>query len=263
MKILVCIKQVPALNNEDADKNTGLIIRTGEMILNAYDLFAIEAALRLKDKYAVEVDVITMGPASAKAVIRDAYAYGVDCGYLLSDKAFAGADVLATSYALFQGIKILDEYDLIICGKNTTDGDTGMVGSSLAKWLEIPYIPNINQIVIEETGLMVTAVRENHNAVIRLYNKCVITVEQKAYWPRVQNLKLKIASRKKDIRHLVLDDLEDRDPTHYGMKGSATRVKKVYAPVNNSQSQIMIGDNDDVIDRIAEVIKRSVEWSKQ
>ena len=130
MKILVCMKQVPAGTKVDIDPETGAMKRlSGETRTNPYDLFALEAALQLREKVGGSVTVLTMGPPQAEEMMRDAYTMGADDAVILSDRKFAGADVLATSYALSQGITAIGDIDLIICGKQTTDGDTAQVGS--------------------------------------------------------------------------------------------------------------------------------------
>ena len=134
MNIIVCIKQVPGTNKVEVDPVTGVLKRSGvDSKMNPYDLYALETALRIKAKVGGEVKVITMGPPQAKAVIKEAFAMGADDGYLMTDRKFAGADVLATSFTLSQGVKMMGEYDLIICGKQTTDGDTAQVGPEMAE----------------------------------------------------------------------------------------------------------------------------------
>lgn len=130
MNILVCIKQVPGTTKVEVDEKTGVLKRDGvESKMNTYDLYAIETALRIKEKLHGKVTVLTMGPPQASEIIKEAYMMGVDAGFLLTDRKFAGADVLATSYALSQGMKAIGNFDLIICGKQTTDGDTAQVGA--------------------------------------------------------------------------------------------------------------------------------------
>lgn len=132
MKIVVCMKQVPATSKVDIDPETGAMKRmSGETRTNPYDLFALETALSIREKTGGTVTVLTMGPPQAEEMIRDAYTMGADEGVILSDRKFAGADVLATSYALAQGIQVIGGADLIICGRQTTDGDTAQVGPAL------------------------------------------------------------------------------------------------------------------------------------
>lgn len=132
MKIVVCMKQVSATSKVDIDPETGAMKRmSGETRTNPYDLFALETALAIREKTGGTVTVLTMGPPQAEEMIRDAYTMGADEGVILSDRKFAGADVLATSYALAQGIQVIGGADLIICGRQTTDGDTAQVGPAL------------------------------------------------------------------------------------------------------------------------------------
>ena len=144
MNILVCIKQVPGSTNVEVDPVTGVLKRDGiQSKMNPYDLYALEAALSLSESYGGKVDVITMGPPQAKEIIIEAIAMGAEGGAILSDRKFAGADVLATAYTISQGIKKMGEYDLIICGKQTTDGDTAQVGAEVAEFLNLPNVSNV------------------------------------------------------------------------------------------------------------------------
>ena len=142
MKIIVCMKQVPAGTKVDIDPETGAMKRlSSDTRTNPYDLFALECALQLKEKLRGTVTALTMGPAQAESMMRDTYTMGADDAVILSDRKFAGADVLSTSYTLSQGVQLLGGADLIICGKQTTDGDTAQVGPALAEHLHIPMPP--------------------------------------------------------------------------------------------------------------------------
>ena len=146
MKILVCIKQVPGTSNVEVDEKTGVLKRDGvESKMNPFDLYAIEQALCLREEYGGKVDVITMGPPQAKSVLLEAVYMGADNGGLISDRKFAGADVVATSYTLSQGIRKMGEYDLILCGKQTTDGDTAQVGPETAEFLGMDHMANVQR----------------------------------------------------------------------------------------------------------------------
>ncbi len=140
MNIIVCIKQVPGTTQVEIDEKTGVMKRdTGSAKMNPYDLYAIETALRIKEKLIdVQTTAITMGPPQSEAVLREAYMLGIDHGILLTDRKFGGADCLATAYTLSQAILKIGLPDLIICGKQTTDGDTAQVGSELAEFLGLP-----------------------------------------------------------------------------------------------------------------------------
>ena len=136
MKIVVCIKQVPGTNKVEIDETTGVLKRDGaEAKINPYDLYALETALRLKEKTGGTVTAVTMGPDQAIDMMKESYMMGVDDAYIFSDRTFAGADVLATSYTLAQGIKAMGDFDIIVCGKQTTDGDTAQVGPAIAEYL--------------------------------------------------------------------------------------------------------------------------------
>ena len=144
MRILVCIKQVPGTAKVDVDEKTGVLKRdTAETKMNPFDLFAIEEGLKIREKYGGNVDVLTMGPSQAEAVLVEAVWMGADRGILLSDRNFAGADVAATSYTIVQGIRKMGDYELIICGKLTTDGDTAQTGPVAAEFLQIEHISNV------------------------------------------------------------------------------------------------------------------------
>ena len=131
MKCIVCVKQVPDTANVEVDPVTGVLKRDGtQSKLNPYDLYAMESALGLKEQLGGTVDVITMGPGQAREALKECMCMGADRAGLISDRKFAGADVVATSYTLSQGIRRMGEYDLILCGKQTTDGDTAQVGNT-------------------------------------------------------------------------------------------------------------------------------------
>ncbi len=241
IKIAVCIKQVPAYSEGEMDPKTGVLLRGGlTSVLNIYDLPAIETALRIKEEKGGEVDVFTMGPPKASDVIREAYAMGVDRGYLLSDRHFSGADVLATSYTLMQGITSVSHYDLILCGKQTTDGDTGQVSGALAKWLNIPYINWVTKIVkLEKDSIIIEQMMENEEVTIKTKYPCLVSVEQSIFIPRIPSLKLKIAAKKKEIKVLSLSEMQDQNKNHYGLRGSATKVEKIFPPTKVKKRPIV------------------------
>ena len=147
MEILVCIKQVPGTTQVEIDPKTGTLKRDGvESTMNPFDLYALETALRLKAKHGGTVTVLTMGPPQAEAVIREAFMMGADKGAVLSDRRFGGADVLATAYTLSQGARKAGRFDLVVCGRQTTDGDTAQVGPELAERLSIPHVANVRAV---------------------------------------------------------------------------------------------------------------------
>ena len=144
MDILVCIKQVPGSTNVEVDPVTGVLKRSGiPSKINPYDLYGLETAFSLTERFGGSVNCITMGPPQAKAIIDEAMCMGAKGGTVRSDRKFAGADVLATAYTLSQGIEKSGHYDLIICGKQTTDGDTAQVGAEVAEYLGLPNVSNV------------------------------------------------------------------------------------------------------------------------
>lgn len=154
--------------------------------MNPYDLYALETALRLRERCGGKVSVVSMGPPQAETVIREAYAMGADEGVLLSDRRFGGADVLATSYALSQGVRRLGEFDLLLCGKQTTDGDTAQVGPELAEWLGIPSVSNVRKILeIGEDGVSVEMDMPDDVERVRVRFPCLLTVDQDIFQPRL------------------------------------------------------------------------------
>jgi electron transfer flavoprotein beta subunit len=256
MDILVCIKQVPGTTQVAIDEDTGTLKRDGlPSKMNPFDLYAIETALRLKAKFGAHVTVMTMGPPQAEAVIREAFAMGVDRGIILSDRAFGGADVLMTSYTLSQGIRKTGPYDLVICGKQTTDGDTAQVGAAIAQWLEVPHVTNVKAISAVEGGLMSLTVDLPDSEVDeRLPFPCLITVEKGIYEPRLPSYRLKMASADRPILRLGLSDLPDTNSEHYGLKGSPTQVKRIFPPQTHVQRLQLEGDDCAKASRLVEIL---------
>lgn len=264
MKIAVCIKQVPGTTEGNMDQKTGVLIRAGlEAVVNVYDLSALEAALRLREQEGGEVHVYTMGPQKAQEAVRQAYAMGADRGFLLCDSAFAGADVLATSYTLMQGILLEGGYDMILCGKQTTDGDTAQVSGALAKWLDIPHVNWVTSMELEEGKRIKTICTMGDRLVeAHVTLPCLLSVEKEAYTPRMPSLKLKISAKKKEICQITLADLKDQDPTHYGLKGSATQVKRIFPPERTKKQDVRTVDGAQGAAYILDVLEKS-GWGKK
>ena len=156
MNILVCVKQVPGSSNVEVDPVTGVLKRDGVASkMNPYDLYGIELALDLVEAHGGTVETITMGPPQAKSVILESICMGAVRGTVLSDRKFAGADVLATAYTLSQGVRAAGNFDLIICGKQTTDGDTAQVGPQVAEKLGLPQVTYAEEILEVREGALV------------------------------------------------------------------------------------------------------------
>lgn len=235
MNIIVCIKQVPGTTKVQVDPETGILKRDGTSAkINPYDLYALETALRLKEQFDAHVTAITMGPLQAQAIIREAYMMGVDQGFLLSDIKFAGSDVLATSYTLACGIRKIGTYDLIICGKQTTDGDTAQVGPSIAEHLSIPHVTCVKDIVsTDKTGIVVEQNMDDRFIVARLSFPCLLTVEKDIFTPRLPSYLLLKKTKDWQVPHLALPDLPDDAEKKCGLTGSPTQVECIFPPESN------------------------------
>ena len=240
MNIIVCIKQVPSSTKVQINPETGTLIRSSvESRMNPFDLYAIEAAVQMKEQLGGKIIVLTMGPMTAKEIIKEAFLLGADEGYILSDRDFAGADVLATSYTLSQGIRVIGEYDLIICGKQTTDGDTSQVGPAIAEHLGIPHVSWVKKISnVTENLLEVQQDLTNSVATIRLRYPCLITVETTVNQPRLPSYLLKKASADQRITVLSRPELPETDFPLYGQTGSSTSVERIFSPDLPPDSQI-------------------------
>lgn len=252
MKIIVCIKQVPGTAQVEIDPNTGVLKRDGvESKMNPYDLYALETALRLAQKLGATITAVTMGPPQAEAVLREAFMMGVDDGVLLSDRRFGGADVLATSYTISQGIRAIGGADLIVCGKQTTDGDTAQVGSELAEFLGIPHATGLLRIKeITETSLTADLDLPLQIETVRIPFPCLVTVEKGIFEPRLPSYKRKLATADRPIRKLTLDDLADHEPKHYGLNGSPTQVQRIFPPENHRSQEHWDGEPDTLANRL-------------
>ncbi|HJC50339.1 MAG TPA: electron transfer flavoprotein subunit beta/FixA family protein [Candidatus Anaerostipes avistercoris] len=257
MDILVCIKQVPASNKVEVDPVTGVLLRDGaDSKMNPYDLYALETALRIREQEGGTVSVISMGPGQAEAVIREAFAMGADRGALLSDRRFGGADVLATSYTIAQGIRKMGGFDLILCGKQTTDGDTAQVGSEVSEWLEIPSVSNVKKIAkIEADGITVEMDLPNELEIAKVSYPCLLSVDKDIFQPRLPSYVKKMETKDREIEVYSLDDMEDRDETHYGLNGSPTQVKRIFPPETNDHREVWKDDGDMIADKLFHMMK--------
>lgn len=259
MKILVCVKQVPGTTKVEVDEQTGVLKRDGvESKMNPYDLYALEAALQLKEKLGGSVGVLTMGPPQAKSIIQEAYMMGADEGYILSDRKFAGADVLATSFTLSQGIKMTGDFDLIICGKQTTDGDTAQVGPAIAEVLNIPHVTWVKSIqYVDESKLVVEQDLADSLEVLELSYPCLITVEKDMVQPRLPSYKRKLMTVNKPIQIFSIQDLSEQDEKKYGLNGSPTQVEKIFPPQVNTEQVLCEGTAGELTEKVYTLLKNT------
>lgn len=224
MKILVCIKQVPDTNEVKLDPVKGTLIRDGvPSIMNPDDKAGLEAALTLKDQTGAEVTVISMGPPQADAVLREAMAMGADNAYLVTDRAFGGADTLATSLTLAKAIETL-EYDLIITGRQAIDGDTAQVGPQIAEHLGIPNISYAEDIKVDGNDVIVKRQYDDRYHTVRATMPCLVTALGEMNTPRYMTPGgIFDAYREKTVTAITRADVNVEDE-RLGLKGSPTNV---------------------------------------
>ena len=254
MNFFVCIKQVPASSKVEVDEKTGVLKRAGVAVkMNPYDLYALETALRLKELCGAKVTVGTMGPPQSAAVIRESYMMGADDGYVFSDRRLGGADVLATGYTLSQAIRSLGDFDLIICGRQTTDGDTAQVGPSIAEHLGIPHAAWVSKVELKGDGIDAEQRLQDVIETVHIPFPCLISVEKDIYMPRLPSLQKARAIRDKPIHILDLSSFPDTDENHYGLKGSATQVERIFPPEDHATHEFWTGS--DSAERLLEQLK--------
>jgi electron transfer flavoprotein beta subunit len=242
VEIVVCIKQVPETRDVAVDEETGVLRREGVVsILNPFDLYALEAGIRLKERYGGRVSVISMGPPQAEAVIREAYMMGADRGFLLTDRAFAGADTLATALTLAAGIEKMGTFDIILCGLQTTDGDTAQVGPGIAEILGLPHESNVLSIGAIVDGKL-NVVRDGGVTVDTLAVElpCLITVSQSIGEPRLLSYRRKLAMAGAEVTYWSARDL-GKDVGVFGLQGSPTQVERIFPPERVTGQEIWQG----------------------
>ena len=257
MNIVVCIKQVPASSDVKIDPVTGVLIRDGNNTkMNPYDLYGLEMALRIKEATGATVKTITMGPPPAKAVLEESIWMGCDDGVLITDRKFGGADVVATSYTISQGIKSMGQFDLIICGKQTTDGDTAQVGAEMAEALGIPHVCYVDKIVeVKEDSIVVRANMDKTLETMEVKFPCLITVDKGSVTPRLPSYNRSVAFKEHEYRFITFNDVEDQDENHYGLKGSPTQVERMFNPDRNTDKVVLSGTSEELSEKLKEILK--------
>jgi electron transfer flavoprotein beta subunit len=251
LKIIVCIKQVPETDKVRLDPETHTLIREGvQAIINPFDLYALEAGLRLKEAQGGQVTLLTMGPPQAEAALREALGYGADGALLLSDRAFAGADTWATALTLAQAVRKLGGADLIFTGKQAIDGDTAQVGPMLATILGIPYVAWARKLTWAGDGILeVERLLDHGYDALRVRLPAVVSVVKEINEPRVPSFKAKMQAKKAVIPTWTLADLE-LDPQEVGLAGSFTQVVRVFPPPARGESEVWSGDPQELAARL-------------
>lgn len=244
MDIVVCIKQVPDTTEVKIDPKTNTLVRQGvPSIVNPFDKNAIEAGLRLKEKYGGRVTVVSMGPPQANDALKECLAMGADDAVLVSDRAFGGADTLATSYTLAATIRALGHFDVILCGKQAIDGDTAQVGPEMAEHLGITQLTYVAKIDIQGDTVQVYREHEEGYEVVEAQLPVLLSVVKSINVPRYPTVKgIMKAVHKDKIRVLSAKDLEV-DMDRLGLKGSATQVRQIFTPPQRGQGILIRQDS--------------------
>ena len=255
MNIIVCVKQVPGTTSVEVDPVTGVLRRDGvDSKLNPYDLYAIETAMCLAERTGGAVRTLTMGPPQAREALLETVYMGADEGILVSDRRFAGADVLATSYTLSQAVGLAGDFDLILCGKQTTDGDTAQVGAEMAEFLGIPHAGNVLSAEPEPGGLVVRLNQESRIVTQRMPLPCLLCMDGGVNTPRLPSYRRKRELTGDPVRVVTLDDFADRDERHYGLSGSPTQVARIFPPDRNSSREVLTGSGAELAARLTDIL---------
>ncbi len=236
MHFVCCIKQVPDTAEVKIDPHTNTLVRSGiESISNPYDIVALEEALRLRERYGGRVTALTMGPPQAEQALREALSLGADDAVLLSDRPFAGADTLATSYTLEKAIERLNRevpVDLVLCGKQAIDGDTAQTGPGIATRLGFTlftYVVEVSSLDPEKREIQVRRKVEAGFEVIRGRLPALLTAELELAKPRRAPLPLLIQSLRAEVKKWDAQAI-GAEPVRLGLKGSATWVRRIFSP---------------------------------
>lgn len=258
MNILVMIKQVPETTDVKIDPETNTLKREGvQSIINPFDMYAIEEGIRIKERVgeSSKVTVISMGPPQAMEALKEAISMGCDEAVLLSDRKFAGSDTWATSYTLSQAIKKIGDYDIVLCGKQASDGDTAQVGPGISTHLDIPQVTYVKKIEdIDPDKVRVERMTEEGHDVVEVPLPVVLTVVKEINEPRLPSLKGKMKAKKIEIPTWTAEDISC-GPGKIGLDGSPTRVVKVFTPPPRGGGEMLEGEPDEVAKVLSEKLK--------
>jgi len=262
MNIVVCIKQVPDTAEVRIDPETNTLIREGvDSIMNPFDAYALEEAVQIKEKNGGKVIAVTMGPPQAEAVLREAVSLGVDEVILVSDRAFAGADTLATSYTLAKVIEKIGDVDLILCGKQAIDGDTAQVGPGIAVHLDIPQIIFVRKIrEINAEKVVAERMIETGAEVVESTLPVLMSVVKGINIPRLPSLRGRMAAKKAEIPVWSAADL-DVEEANLGLGGSPTMVDKIFSPPGKSGGKLFNGETEEIVESFIKEVKENQIFS--
>jgi len=253
MNIVVCVKQVPGTTEIKIDPETNTLVREGvESIINPFDAYALEEGVRLRERYGGKVTAVSMGPPQAEAALRETISLGADEAVLLSDRAFAGSDTWATSYVLSRAINRIAEYDLVVCGRQTLDGDTGQVGPELSEMLGLPFVAYVSKVEeVAEGVIRVQRMVEEGYEVIEAALPAVITVVKEINVPRLPSLRGSMKARTAAIPVWTAADI-GAETDKAGIAGSPTRVVRVFFPRRTRASEMLQGSVEQQVEQLVE-----------
>lgn len=257
MEFLVCIKQVPDTTEIKIDPQTNTLIRQGvPSIVNPFDKNAVEAALQLREKHGGKVTVISMGPPQAKDALKECIAMGADQAFLISDRAFGGADTLATSYTLAAAIRKLGSFDIILCGKQAIDGDTAQVGPEIAEYLNFSQVTYAAKVEVNGETVRVEREHEEGYEIIETTMPVLLTVVKSINEPRFPTVKGTMKANRTEIPVITANEVIV-DPNRLGLKGSPTQVRRIFTPEQRTQGEIIQADS--VRDSVLALLQKLTE----
>ena len=258
MRIVVCVKQVPDVAEIRIDEVKHTLIRSGvPSILNPFDEFAVEEALKIREKLGGEVTVVSMGPLQAKEALSKCLAMGADRAILLSDPKFAGADTWATSKTLAMTVQKIG-FDLVICGMKAIDGETCQVGPEMAELLNVPHVSYVKRLEISEDGKSLVAERmtEQGHQLVSSSIPCLLTATKALNVPRIPTLLSQMAAKKKVIEIFTAESI-DAQKDQVGLPGSRTHVLKVFTPnLRTGEGKIVRAEDKDAVPQLLELLKK-------
>jgi electron transfer flavoprotein beta subunit len=248
MNIVVCLKQVPGTTEVKINPTTNTLIRQGiKNVINPFDSYALEEGVRLKEKHGGKVTVISMGPPQALEMLKEAISLGADNAVLISDAAFAGADTWATAYTLAAAIKKLGPTDIIICGRQSTDGDTGQVGPEMAEMLGMPFLAYVSKIEeITPAQVRVKRMVDEGHEILDAPLPVLITVTKEINVPRLPSLRGIMKSKSAQIPTWTAAEL-GADLSKVGLAGSFTKVVKIFTPQREHKAEMLAGELSDQV----------------
>jgi len=247
MRYITCIKQVPNTTDVRINPETNTLVREGvESVVNPFDMYAIELALSLREKFGGEVIGISMGPPQAEEALREAISVGVDRAYLVTDKSFAGADTLATSRTLVTAIRYIGGADVILVGKQAIDGDTAQVGPGIAESMNIGQVTFVRDVTeIGDGTLRVLRITDKGRSEVEAELPVLLSVTKLDREPRLPSLRGKLRAKKEKIEHLDAKVLNLPEGS-VGLAGSPTQVIRIFTPQRHTQGEIKRGKPDEL-----------------